>query len=1167
MTTEPNAQITDLAAFDLHSLREQFLARRSDLNFLESLNAELRSRNSDEANALQFEVIRAKRQIAPAVKPATSATPRPSVSPGARQPPSHAAGRTSAPSIWIAPFLAQRGLRHPDGRALHRYRMTDDEFQALTAELKKAAAAGRFATASHFLAALFVPYCAEWFRRERRQTVLRWKDPLEKIGADIPYPIRRELTNRGISYWQRRVRQTGTENEFLLTLALEGGFPARILVDGTRRGWLKDYLRSILRRGMISARSAEETLDIAQSERERVRSTYQHEDFVALCAELAWKLMELRRKAETLGGGAIRNSTLLDIYHPGWREDLPVYVPAEDEALAAELLSGLLNERLTGLSNEGVEVKRYLLKRDGMWQPAVQLLADGEISLKWLPNLKTLGRIRAVPAGELANWLSGEAALLEPPGDEQQRYRVRPLTRASKLIVGFPLLSPVTVTLHAPDCAPAAWTWPHGEALRSDVLVFAQDTAPATGEKLLRYLRSGSVKSPEKELYVLVPEDWTVEGSSDDAIAGVEFLPAIGRKLIHIKEMTYFSAGDAERYRIEPHSSEQRAQLVFQRAPDPGFTLADDRWEVLASPARISIQEVGQAPREAQSKELWLRPAGGAWTPLAGPIEGSGLVELSWRDTLADIQIEKRRFALLPSSARLRGAMNKPTSGTIMLEGLAGWRATLHQGQCDWQEDSRLRISFTFSGRPSFRLQISLQPPAGPAFDVVLPIASRYPVVALADGSVPTTRIDVGALRGAFAMSPEPAKLQLAARGNKSSCITEKVDGELPLGILRSAIDEILATAADQDEDVELEFLGDSRPPIRICRYRHKQLWAVEDRVAFLPAGTQAAVIPVARMILDPRLEYALKREGESTWLIPESCRGLCLLYLRDGPDVVSRPTTIERHSAPEKYTGSLVSAATVRDFNSRQMAISSALSDLAVAESLDGSESWLLDVIANLNGLPASALDALKLLPSRPAALIRILLNARSASERAAVWALQNELPFLWLALPLQSWQMAVEKHVANIVRLFEPIHGASKATETALKNLRDAQNELNGLDTALAHPLRLAGVPMEQAIGPSLAELVNGHIRGQHQRDSATPNDIAEQISAKGIAIPQDILSKSHQDFAGLFAPLLLAASAQEKLVMTRDQSLLVRRTVREDPFYVAGAYGHLLSFQESN
>jgi hypothetical protein len=153
----------------------------------------------------------------------------------------------------------------------------------------------------------------------------------------------------------------------------------RILAEGAR-GWLKDYLRSIMRRA-ISWRldSRDEILAVAEEERGRMRKSYQHDDFVALCSELAESLLHLRRKAEAEATGGIRNSALLDAKHPGWRDELPIYVPAEDEALVAELLTGLLDEKMSGLSTEGVEAKRYLVKRNGEWVPAVQLLADGEI--------------------------------------------------------------------------------------------------------------------------------------------------------------------------------------------------------------------------------------------------------------------------------------------------------------------------------------------------------------------------------------------------------------------------------------------------------------------------------------------------------------------------------------------------------------------------------------------------------------------------------------------------------------------------------------------------------------------------------------------------------------------------------------------------------------------
>ena len=114
----------------------------------------------------------------------------------------------------------------------------------------------------------------------------------------------------------------------------------------------------------------DEILAIAEEERGRMRKSYQHDDFVALCSELVNGLLELRRKAEAEGASGIRNTALLDARHPGWRDELPIYVPPEDEALVAELLTGLLDEKMAGLTTEGVEVRRYLVKRNGEWLPA-----------------------------------------------------------------------------------------------------------------------------------------------------------------------------------------------------------------------------------------------------------------------------------------------------------------------------------------------------------------------------------------------------------------------------------------------------------------------------------------------------------------------------------------------------------------------------------------------------------------------------------------------------------------------------------------------------------------------------------------------------------------------------------------------------------------------------
>ena len=185
-------------------------------------------------------------------------------------------------------------------------------------------------------------------------------------------------------------------------------------------------------------------------------------------------------------------------------------------------------------------------------------------------------------------------------------------------------------------------------------------------------------------------------------------------------------------------------------------------------------------------------------------------------------------------------------------------------------------LSIRFAGRPVYRLPMTLRPPQGQSFDVIVPLVGRDAVIALADGAIlaPGRQVDIGALRGAVAVSPRRTVLHLGAKGSKSGSIKIIVDGELPLGILRGAIDETLATLPNQDDLVEIDFIGDSRPPIRISRYRHEQLVRDGATVRWLAPSTRTGASPVTRMILDPRHEHALEPQGDGFWQAPGAVQG-----------------------------------------------------------------------------------------------------------------------------------------------------------------------------------------------------------------------------------------------------------------------------------------------------
>src|SRR5262249_43747368 len=155
--------------------------------------------------------------------------------------------------------------------------------------------------------------------------------------------------------------------------------------------------------------------------------------------------------------------------------------------------------------------------------------------------------------------------------------------------------------------------------------------------------------------------------------------------------------------------------------------------------------------------------------------------------------------------------------------------------------------------------------------------------------------------------------------------------------------------------------------------------------------------------------------------------------YLRDGVDVVSRPVPIAQPGSPDVYTGSLASALAMPDYEERQHAIKEALTRLGRGDGGADDLKWLRDAATNLNGLPASIFDALMLLPSSAETLIRLLLSARDAAERSAIWALQNELPFLWLALPLKAWWSAIEHDCTAVAKALEGVLGKPKAMSEA--------------------------------------------------------------------------------------------------------------------------------------
>jgi len=1104
-------------------LRERYVQCGDDLAQLKALNFVLKDRKTDAAFDLQCEV----------------ATDIARLSRGLRTPPMEA---------WLRQFLLIRKLGQADGRALHRYRLTDDEYQGLRHLLQTPDGKRRMREKQEAAARLFVLYAAEWFRREAVSLYRLWAHVAPAVLGVVDDNSKRDLTLRGLHYWKRPLLRTEYGREFLITLSLEGGIPANVVLEDSSAS-LGGYLRLIMRSGQQDA-TLEHLIAVATENREALPPTYRHEDFINQCAELCERLLYWRHQAEAARSG-MDPVVYLDGRHPEWR-DLPIYVPVGQDSGLTRLLSGLMREKLSAPSTSGVSARRLLVSKDGAWHQAVRLAADGEVSRYRFPAFVSGARVGIVPSGRLADQVPGDFAVAYPPDGEQVTWRIRPRLKLVHPLTGFEFSRPVTVNL-VEGSVSVGWTWPGGEALNSDLCVFEADEGSGPMPEVLVLRARGSYCSVAKTLYVWAPDRWRVEGADVTPLAAF-WLRKPGR-LYRLGAVTHILPDDDDTaFRIEPDSAAREEHLIV---PAIGLNIEaeDSRVALVCSPLKLKIETHGRE-RGAHPNELfWRRPAG-RWQPLHQALRADGLIEISWRDPKAGIQIEKQRLCLVPPDARIDAALQTQAEARVSFDGLADWSLSVDEPGVDLEPLTADSWRLRFHERPLFRVRMRLQPPQGLAIPIVLPVRTRETVIIGGDGRAvpPGTTLDLAGLRGARLLSQGIARLQMTTPGlGRGEAFNLTFSDEYPLGSLRGVIEEMLATAGEQDARIKLVFLGDTRQPVWIQRYRY------ERPEVSMPLTLPSAGVPVARMVCQPKYEYALT-PVEGGHVLPDICAGPTLIYLRDGPDILSRPLVVVGPGDLLPMAGRLRKALTEPVFDRRQKSL------LDVVQGFAGPEADLADLeyfnvhIAALKGVPAVAFDALKQLGQVPEALTRILAHARDAVGVEAVWKLQNELPFLWLALPVAAWQAAFHAEAGRWLDELSTLDPPMRLS-IVKEQMRGAADRVVACDPALAAILAHINIPFTSTLEPAdIRALASAYIArfGDHPDQGAfRMSALPKALAAARLDVPDDLKRFSLEDWGGLCAPGVLAACALGKLELTLEQSLLVRRVLRDAPDYVSQAY----------
>ena len=174
-----------------------------------------------------------------------------------------------------------------------------------------------------------------------RGGIRRWED----VGAALSVPFDgndgRRLVREGLKVWSRPSVKGENTQQWLMTLAVEGGFPAGVL-EGAE-GWLSRYLLRVVVT-LLQADSITPEMAFSAAEKEAdsaaVPHAYQQEIFYAIAGDLASSIASLRRKAESSDRPkGITTSEWLDVIEPEWREDLPISM---GEEAAVKLVNGLI---------------------------------------------------------------------------------------------------------------------------------------------------------------------------------------------------------------------------------------------------------------------------------------------------------------------------------------------------------------------------------------------------------------------------------------------------------------------------------------------------------------------------------------------------------------------------------------------------------------------------------------------------------------------------------------------------------------------------------------------------------------------------------------------------------------------------------------------------------
>lgn len=1135
----------------LLELRSLFETGRGDVATLELLSAELKKRPGDAAFDLLLEV-------APALVAARKTQPIDQ---------QHVVQR----------ILTKRGQSRPDSRPLYRYRLTTDEWCEVRKHLSALNRSGSLERADDRDAGAFAIYAAEWFRREFDGGVYRWEELLAGLGG-LDDETTAGLAKRGLKWWGRTPYRTDHGEQRLMSLALEGGFPTRLLVSRDQ-GWLSGTLRRLISRtAKLSDPGLEAIVELAGADTS-LPATFRRPEFLSLLAELTAAIVALRREYGPLAGNAgMPTSVWLDAQHDGWRDELPI---ALEGASASKLIDELISQSLERMQGAGARCWRMLIRRNGIWTPALRIAVEGELRAPAeIRDLQT--RVRVYAVGDLGDRISGELALLDPPG-EFGAWLARPRPGAPKLpIEDYPFSASATVELRSEGRRVATLNWSSGgDPIKADVLAFIDEADSDDVPDQLTLLGTGSQRAPQRAIYVWAPGGYAAHAADGTLLSPI--WESEDQKLFRIVTASYVGEADEDfAFHYEPGATAMRAEVLgIEGRLSRNLFGARDASVFLGRP-RLTVREHGAA-RTSNFNEVFWRTAGERrWRDTRRETLGFGELDIIWRTAERALR-DRRRIVVLPDDLELRARSLGAGRAAFELHGAEGWRLEAKETDASIAEHSGRGFTLQWAAQPRHTVRLAL---VSLAREQIL-LQTGFPLgegaFVSADGAVlpPRALVTLAALRGARAIVPGRRKLAIEATSGRLRTLYHHIfEDECSLWGLRDRIAALMEASGDLDAEISVG-VEPNGPSVRVRRYEHDlEVSQQTVRLSKVPAQWTGELSLIWRSLVDMTPEGAVKVASISVadalsrraFPLPSSIVGPGVVYLCEGERVASRARFAQLRSLPtdghNRLQQAIMGEASVCE-EALRGAFQSIEADVAdAAQELE----WLHAAVAATSQLPPTTFNLFKQI-SRHSQMLAHLVAASvddAALERA--WRLESELPFIWVLVSVEDWRRAFRAQQTRTALALRRIGWSEEQAEaTAKAQVEHTVSRFLFLEEILQPVFAVAGLhqapPWASRTPKEIAQDRIRRLAGAEPARSESVFMIDRDLKPLLLELREWFAEFHPEHWEGLQAPLVAALRATDRVSLTSTHRLRIREASLDDPEHFAEAYAAAIAHLSTN